>query len=283
VAETISGLMAASLLFGLLAFGARSDPAIRCRLAELSPIGRSGRQSDSILVRLGRCRLGQRIPDRDLLRQRLVLAGAPHTIDSVRGAKLGLAALFAGVALALAPTNPAFVLISPVAAIAAFRAPDVALARLASRRRAAIDARIPELLELLVATTEAGLSLPVAFRRTAEVVPGPLGDELRVGVAQLDLGVPWRRVLEGLAERTSLPWLRRLVSALGRSHRLGAPVGNSLKSLADDLRSERRTRAEELARRAPVKMLFPLVFLILPAFLLLTVGPVLLATIRSLH
>jgi tight adherence protein C len=68
-----------------------------------------------------------------------------------------------------------------------------------------------------------------------------------------------------------------------RSHRVGASVRGSLKALVDDLRAERRARAEERARRAPVKMLFPLVFLILPAFLLLTVGPVLLSTVRSLH
>ena len=65
--------------------------------------------------------------------------------------------------------------------------------------------------------------------------------------------------------------------------RLGTSLGSTLRSVAEDLRGERRARAEELARRAPIKMLFPLVFLILPAFLLLTVGPVLVATLRSLH
>jgi tight adherence protein C len=283
MAETISVLMAASFFCGFLAFGPRSDLAIQSRLAELSPIGRTGRWSSRTLTRLGRSTLAERIPGRDFLRRRLELAGAPTILENVLGLKLALAGAAPGLALALAPASAALILLSPVVGLAAFKAPDLALARIAKRRRASIDARLPELLELLVATTEAGLSLPVAFRRTAEVIPGPLGEELRVGVAQLDLGVPWRRVLEDLADRTSLPWLRRLVSALGRSHRLGAPVGNSLKSLADDLRSERRARAEELARRAPVKMLFPLVFLILPAFLLLTVGPVLLATIRSLH
>jgi tight adherence protein C len=74
-----------------------------------------------------------------------------------------------------------------------------------------------------------------------------------------------------------------LASALGRAHRLGTSPRAALRGIATELRAERRARAEELARRAPVKMLFPLVLLILPAFLLLTVGPVLLATIRSLH
>ena len=77
--------------------------------------------------------------------------------------------------------------------------------------------------------------------------------------------------------------LRRLAVSLGRSQRLGTSVGSTLRSVAEDLRADRRARAEEAARRAPVKMLFPLVFLILPAFLLLTVGPVVLATVRSLH
>ena len=77
--------------------------------------------------------------------------------------------------------------------------------------------------------------------------------------------------------------LRRVLASLSRTQRLGASVTGALRTVADDLRGERRTLAEERARRAPVKMLFPLVFLILPAFLLLTVGPVVLATIRSLR
>jgi tight adherence protein C len=71
--------------------------------------------------------------------------------------------------------------------------------------------------------------------------------------------------------------------ALTRAHRLGGSVHGSLRTIVAELRNDRRVRAEESARRAPVKMLFPLVFLILPAFLLLTVGPVLLSTVRSLH
>src|SRR5438128_2368627 len=83
----------------------------------------------------------------------------------------------------------------------------------------------------------------------------------------------------GLAAALGTP----LAIALGRSARLGTTIGSTLRSVAVDLRGERRARAEELARRAPIKMLFPLVFLILPAFLLLTVGPVVLAMLRSLH
>jgi tight adherence protein C len=154
---------------------------------------------------------------------------------------------------------------------------------MATRRQERVGAHVPDLVELLVATTDAGLTPPVALRRSAEVLGGPLREELALVVDEIDLGVAWREALARLVERTGVPSLRRLVTALGRSQRLGTSVRAALRTVADDLLAERRVRAEEVARRAPVKMLFPLVFLILPAFLLLTVGPVLLATIRSLH
>ena len=112
---------------------------------------------------------------------------------------------------------------------------------------------------------------------------GPLGDELRWAVSEVELGVPWQRAIERMVARTEVPSLRALAAALARSQQLGTVLGSTLRRLAEDLRRERRTRAEEEARKAPIKMLFPLVFLILPAFLLLTVGPVVLATIRSLR
>lgn len=143
--------------------------------------------------------------------------------------------------------------------------------------------QVADLAELLVATTGAGLNPPLALRRAAEILDGPLGEELRVAIRGLDLGTPWRVVLDELAARTADASIRRLVRAMGRSQRLGTSLASALGNVAEDLRGERQARAEEMARRAPVKMLFPLVFLILPAFLLLTVGPVLLATLRSLH
>jgi tight adherence protein C len=123
----------------------------------------------------------------------------------------------------------------------------------------------------------------MGFRRSVEVVRGPLREELGAVLREMDLGVPWREALDRLAARTDVPALRRVVAALGRSQRLGAGIGATLRTVAQDVRLERQARAEDAARRAPVKMLFPLVFLVLPAFLLLTVGPVVLATIRSLH
>ena len=160
---------------------------------------------------------------------------------------------------------------------------DVRLARSARRRQRRIERQVPEMVEVLVATSDAGLAPAQAFQRAQGLLRPPLSVELDRVVRAVELGEPWRVALEGLVARTEVPSLRRVASALARSGRLGTSLDVTLRTLADDLRHERRALAEDAARRAPVKMLFPLVFLILPAFLLLTVGPVLLATLRSLR
>ena len=150
------------------------------------------------------------------------------------------------------------------------------------RRLAAIDAEIPQLLDLLAAGSSAGLAAPLALRRAVDGLAGPLADEVRATVRSVDLGARWRDELEGLADRLDLPDLRRTVSALTRTETLGASLAEATAELAASVRQARRAATAERARTAPVKMLFPLVFLVLPAFLLLTVVPVLLTTVRSI-
>ena len=154
--------------------------------------------------------------------------------------------------------------------------------RAGKRRRAAADAEIPQLLDLLAAGSSAGLAAPLALRRAADGLTGPLADEVRATVRSVDLGARWRDELEALAERLDLPDLRRTVSALTRTESLGASLAQATVELAASVRQARRAATMERARTAPVKMLFPLVFLVLPAFLLLTVVPVLLTTVRSI-
>jgi tight adherence protein C len=213
----------------------------------------------------------------------LVLAGWRDSPEDLIGTKMALGGAFAACGVGLAVLLPAALVVLPIAVMLGFRGPDVLLARAARRRQEEVAVHVADLVEVLVATTEAGLSPGLALHRSVEVMRGPLGDELALAVREIDLGMPWREALERLLDRTDAPPLRRLVRALTRSQRLGSSVGSTLRALAEDVRGERRARAEEAARRAPVKMLFPLVFLILPAFLLLTVGPAVLATLRSLR
>jgi tight adherence protein C len=277
-------LAGASLLLAAMALRSKPDLLARALGIELATSRLGGRGLwIASLERIGRTAWLRRYIAEEALRRRLGLAGRPISIDGIIGLKFALATgAITGAVLAEALTGTAIVL-ALIAGPAAFRLPDLVLARMAGRRQQLISARVPDLVEVLLAASQAGLSPPLAFERAADVLTGPLGDELREAGRHRDLGLPWRKALDQLVQGTDVPALRRLGAALSRSHGLGVSVSASLRSVAEDLRGERRTRAEELARRAPVKMLFPMVFLILPSFLLLTVGPVLLATIRSLR
>jgi tight adherence protein C len=150
------------------------------------------------------------------------------------------------------------------------------------RRAPSIDAEVPQLLDLLAAGASAGLSAELALRRAAEVMTGALGGDLRAMFVRADLGARWRTDLDDYAVASGSRDLRRTVTVLERTERLGASLAGSCVDLAASVRADRRARRLERARTAPVKMLFPLVFLILPAFLLLTVVPVLLATVGAI-
>ncbi len=163
------------------------------------------------------------------------------------------------------------------------RRDDAPLTRRASRSRLrAVHAETPQLLDLLAAGSTAGLSAELSFRQAVNSLRGPLGEDLRAMIDTVDLGKPWRTALAEHAEATGDGDLRRAVSVLARTETLGVPLSEATAELAASVREARRAVTLERARTAPVKMLFPLVFLILPAFLLLTVVPVLITTIRSI-
>jgi len=158
------------------------------------------------------------------------------------------------------------------------------LGRRARRSRArSVDREVPQLLDLLAAGSTAGLSAELSLRRASEALRGPLGEDVRRIGNMTELGARWPEELETYATAAGSTDLRRTVAVLERTERLGASLADATRELAASVRHARRAATLERARTAPVKMLFPLVFLILPAFLLLTVVPVLLTTVRSIR
>ena len=141
---------------------------------------------------------------------------------------------------------------------------------------------VPQFLDLLAAGSTAGLSAELSFRRAVVCLRGSLGAALGDVVHAMDLGTPWRNAFATYATASGDPDLRRTVAVLARTETLGVPLSDATRELARTVREARRAGTLERARTAPVKMLFPLVFLILPAFLLLTVVPVLITTVRSI-
>lgn len=155
--------------------------------------------------------------------------------------------------------------------------------RRATRRRwAVVEREVPQLLDLLAAGSSAGLSAELALRRATEALGGPLGADLQLVFGRADLGARWREELDAYVRASGSVDLRRTVAVLSRTEKLGSSLVEATRELAEAVRQARRAAVLERARTAPVKMLFPLVFLILPAFLLLTVVPVLLTTLRAI-
>lgn len=151
-----------------------------------------------------------------------------------------------------------------------------------SGRRLSPGDELPLLLDLLASATAAGLAPMLAFRAAVDALPGPLGAELAPLASEAALGAGLPEGVRQVAGRLALPDLARAGALLERSGSLGTPLSVALRDLSAELRRARQRLAEQRARTAPVRMLFPLVFLILPAFLLLTVVPMMLATLRSL-
>ena len=203
-------------------------------------------------------------------------AARPSSVTNRRvggavGLCIGLALPWPGIALA------------PLLCFVGARLPAILQRRRLRRRRAEMDVQIPQLLDLLAAASSAGLSGQLALRRAVAALGGPLAAELGDALDAVDLGARWRDELAAASERLELPELRRTVAALSRTEALGASLADSTAELAASVRAARRAAVTERARTAPVKMLFPLVFLVLPAFLLLTVVPVLLTTVQSIR
>jgi tight adherence protein C len=141
---------------------------------------------------------------------------------------------------------------------------------------------LPEVADLLVLAVGAGLTVPLAVAAVARRAPGPLAPALGQVISEVSLGRRLADALDDVSTRLGED-VRPLISALVASDRYGAPLLDSLVRLSVELRADRRRRAEEAARRVPVKLLFPLVFCTLPAFALLTVAPLIAGALRSLR
>lgn len=206
---------------------------------------------------------------------------------SIAGAFAGAAVLLGALAVSMARTSPLANLAGSAQVVPArgvgTAGSDVPHGRRATRRRwAAVEREVPQLLDLLAAGSSAGLSAELALRRATEALGGPLGADLEAIFGRADLGARWREELDGYVRASGSVDLRRTVAVLSRTEKLGSSLVDATRELAEAVRQARRAAVLERARTAPVKMLFPLVFLILPAFLLLTVVPVLLTTLRAI-
>ncbi len=172
--------------------------------------------------------------------------------------------------------------VAPAAMLATWWWQASARRRRLRHRQLLLVRHLPEVVDLLVLAVGAGLTVHASVRAVAERAHGPPAEELATVVEQVRLGRRLAEALEEVPIRAGEA-LRPLMSALIASERYGAPLGENLARLAEDVRADRRRNAEEMARKVPVKLLFPLVFCTLPAFGLLTVAPLIAGALEGLR
>ena len=227
----------------------------------------------------GLVRLGQRPGTADLV-QGAGLRGIV-SVELVERARVGGALVGVAIGAALATIAPVGVLFVPLLAGLGFQLPGRVLAARAARRRARLVRQLPDLLDLLVISVEAGMALDPALSLAAERLPGALSDEVGSTLRELRLGTPRRAAYQGLAERAGSAELKQVVGALLQAEELGAPLSRALAGQAESMRTARRQRARDRAARAAPRIQLVVALLMVPAALFLVMGVLLLELARQ--
>ncbi len=235
--------------------------------------------------------IGTKLTSRDRVgrtESRLASAGYPYglrTIDFM-GLKVvaslatsGLAFLLFG--LALSGPSTGFIL-AVMGLVLGFFIPDFWLSRRIKARQKAILLSIPDVLDLLTISVKAGLGFDAALGKVVEKTVGPLTDEFRRALAEVRIGKTRRDALKELVGRTNVPALTNFIGAIIQAEQLGVAIANVLEIQSEQLRIERRQRAEEMAAKAPIKMLFPLVGCIFPSMFIVILGPAMILITQNL-
>ena len=152
--------------------------------------------------------------------------------------------------------------------------PNVYVDRRRRLRRETLDRQLPDMIDLLVVTIEAGLGILASMRVAAETLRDPLGQELRLTLQEQRIGLSVGEAIESLGRRADSPNMRIFVRSLTQGEKLGVSIGTTMRNLASEMRKRRRAIVEEAAQKLPIKMIFPLAIFIFPAiFIVLLVQP----------
>lgn len=193
------------------------------------------------------------------------------------GMRIGLGFVFGVAALAIAavlkPVTEFVALIGLAGLLFGYLIPGIWLDRTVRGRQQRMLRALPAALDMLALAAGAGMTLDGALGQVAQRWRGPLSDEFRRLLVEFNMGRDRRIALRALGERTGVPEIMRFANAIIQADALGTPISRVLQEQAVEMRTRRRQRAEEAARKAPVKMLFPMVGLIFPALFVVILGP----------
>jgi tight adherence protein C len=215
----------------------------------------------------------------DGIHRQLLLAGLSASIRAEEF--LTLQAVFTGLStlaaigwVVFAQPSPRMGMLALIGApVIAFLLPQAWLSRKVEERQAAVLKDLPDTLDLLAISVEAGMGFEGAIEIVCRHFQSPLADEFSRTLKEMELGLPRRDAFQNLKRRTEVPELSNFVLAITQADALGIPIGRVLKTQASEMRSKRRQWAREKAGKLPVKILFPLILFIFPAILVILLGP----------
>lgn len=228
------------------------------------------------LVGIGRRMV--RVGTHERIQHRLDIAGNPPAWDVNRiiGCKvLGLLTL-AGLSFLWAAStgSPLKILVVPVAFGAfGYVLPNILLYNVGQKRETLMLRALPDALDLLTISVEAGLGFDAAVMRVAKNTTGPLAQEFYRLLQEMQIGVGRMEAMRAVAERTTIADLKSFCLAMVQADQLGIPIGRVLRIQSQEMRVKRRQRAEEKAMKVPVKIMVPLVLFILPCLFIVVIGP----------
>jgi tight adherence protein C len=236
---------------------------IGARLVRFTPIGWIERSTRT----LARAGLSGRITAEQVLGAKLIL---PAAIAAMFGLRLS------------GNAQPRMVMMALASVAAGFFAPDLLIRARADRRADAIANALPDMLDQVTISVEAGLGFEAALARTNQGQSHPLAQEFLRMLQDVRIGSSRSDALAAMAERSEVDDLKTLVLSLRQADSLGVPLARTLRTLSNEMREKRRYRAEERAQRLPTMMIFPLGLCILPALFIVILAPAILSGIGNL-
>lgn len=205
------------------------------------------------------------------------------TFSSILAIQLLLSLVLGAVVfLFLKSSGNSYLLLAFLAGLIGFVFPYVSLNSKSVARMESIQKSLPDMLDLLYVSVEAGLAFDMAMKKAAEKMKGPLSDEIIRSMDDISKGKEREVALRGMVERTKVDDLAQFVSSVIQAEQLGSNIANVLRVQSTSMRQVRRQRAQEKAAKIPVKMLFPMVFFILPSLFVVILGPAAINIIETL-
>jgi tight adherence protein C len=246
------------------------------------------RPIDSVAGRLGDwvARRSNRFSEARI-REKLIAAGMYDTTPrKILGYQVLTAIAFSLLVLWLVPAMGGSIIFAAVLAVAAgiggWFAPTYYVELKRRKRMEQIDKQMPDMIDLLVVTIEAGLGILASMRVAAESMADPLGQELRLTLQEQRMGLSVGQAIESLGRRADAPNMRIFVRSITQGERLGVSIATTMRNLSLEMRKRRRAMAEERAQKMPIKMLFPLIFFIFPALFIVILTPMIINIIDAL-